>query len=105
MYPMDFEEYCLANGVQPQTIDTLHGYFDERRSVPEASHEVMMRLWRSYIIVGGMPEVVQRYVETHDIAQAVGLQRDILALYRQDIAKYTQSKDSAKVRAIFETVR
>ena len=58
----------------------------------------MMRLFAAYLVVGGMPEVVQRYVDTHDIAQMLGLQRDITALYRQDIAKYATGGDKAKIR-------
>lgn len=104
MYPLGFEEFCLANGVQRGTIDVLRGHFEERSAVPEAVHQVMMRLWQAYVVVGGMPEVVQRYVETHDVAQVVRLQDDLLALYRQDIAKYADARDVARIRAVFDAI-
>lgn len=104
MFPMDFEEFCLANGVQQDTIAMLHDRFRSRLPVAEAVHETMMRLFRAYIVIGGMPEVVQRYVDTHDIAQAVALQHDILDLYRLDIAKYAERSDRTKIRAIFDAI-
>ena len=104
MYPMDFEEYCLANGVQRETLDLLRDHFERRCPVPEAIHQVMSRLWLSYIVVGGMPEVVARFVETHDVAQALVLQGDIMALYRQDIAKYADSRDVPKIRSVFDAI-
>ncbi|NMN02112.1 ATP-binding protein [Bifidobacterium panos] len=104
MYPLDFEEYCLANGVQQSTIDMLREHFDEKKPVSDAVHQTMMRLFQSYIVVGGMPEVVQKYADTHDIAQVTRLQRDLLALYRQDIAKYAEGNEREKIRAIFDAV-
>ena len=104
MYPLDFEEYCLANGVQQSTIDMLREHFDEKKPVSDAVHQTMMRLFQSYIVVGGMPEVVQKYADTHDIAQVTRLQRDLLALYRQDIAKYAEGNEREKIRAIFDAI-
>ena len=104
MFPMDFEEFCLANGVREATVDMLRECFLDGRQVGDAVHETMMRLFRAYIVVGGMPEVVQRYVDTHDIAQTTRLQRDILDLYRLDIAKYADNADRTKIRAIFDAV-
>ncbi|MBT1175051.1 ATP-binding protein [Bifidobacterium sp. LC6] len=104
MFPMDFEEFCLANGVQPETIDLLHEHFRTKRPINDSMHETMMRLFQLYVVVGGMPEVVQRYVDTHDIAQVSQLQRDILALYRLDIAQYSSKADHTKIRAIFDAI-
>ena len=104
MYPMDFMEFCRANGVQQATFDLLRDHFEQCTPVSEAVHETMLRLFSVYMVVGGMPEIVQRYVDTHDIAQVVQLQRDILALYRLDIAKYADNADRTKIRAIFDAV-
>ncbi|HIY84599.1 MAG TPA: AAA family ATPase [Candidatus Rubneribacter avistercoris] len=104
MHPLDFEEFCLANGVQNQTIELLRSSFLSEKPVSDAVHETMMRLFAAYLVVGGMPEVVQRYVDTHDIAQMLGLQRDITALYRQDIAKYATGGDKAKIQDIFDAI-
>ena len=104
MHPLDFEEFCLANGVQQETLGLLREHFERRTPVSRSVHETMLRLFQVYMAVGGMPEVVQRYVDTHDIAQVVALQQDLLALYRLDIAKYATQRDKTKVRAIFDAV-
>ena len=104
MFPLDFEEFCLANGVQRKTIAMLREHFEQRTPVADAVHETMSRLFRAYLVVGGMPEVVQRYADTHDIAQVIGLQNDLLELYRLDIAKYADAANRPKIRSIFDSV-
>lgn len=104
MYPLDFEEFCRANGVQQRTLDTLRQHFTERTPVPDAVHATMMQLWQAYLIVGGMPDAVQEYVTTHDIARVTQIHRDLLALYRLDIAKYAEKNDETKIRAIFDAI-
>lgn len=95
MFPLDFEEFCWANGVQKETLENIQKCFEENTPVIDAVHQKMMQLFRYYIIVGGMPAVVQSFVDNHDIARAVNIQKDILALYRQDITKYAQKIRSA----------
>lgn len=56
-------------------------------------HETLLKLFATYIVVGGMPDVVQTYVDTHDIGKVVRLQRNILELYRQDISKYSEGAE------------
>ena len=104
VHPMDLEEFCRANGVQEATFSLLRECFERLEPVPSAVHEAMMALFRAYVVVGGMPEVVQRYVDTHDVAQAVAVQRDLLELYRQDIGKYAAGSEKAKARAIFDAI-
>lgn len=104
MYPLDFEEFILANGVQKQTLAYLKQCMELMRPVPLAMHEVMCRLFYTYIVVGGMPRVVQTYVDTHDIGLVVKQQKDILAQYRLDITKYADSTDKVKITAIFDNI-
>ncbi len=88
MYPLDFEEFALANGVSERVINNLRTAYENRSSVDAVVHEKMMDLFRLYLIVGGMPSVVARYLETNNLQEVAQEQRAILALYRQDIAKY-----------------
>ncbi len=88
MYPLDFEEFILANGVSERVIDSLHAAYENRTPVDAIVHEKMMDLFRLYLIVGGMPAVVVRYLDTNNLQEVTQEQRAILALYRQDIAKY-----------------
>ena len=104
MYPMDFEEYLWANGVQPSTIDYLHKCFADKAPVSQSVHNTMNKLFYSYIVVGGMPQVVQSYVDTHDIGLVIENQRDIIEQYRLDIAKYAEANDKIKVKAIFDSI-
>ncbi len=104
MYPLDFEEFILANGVQDSTIQHLRECFERLTPVSNSVHETMCRLFYSYMVVGGMPEAVRIYTETHDIGQVVSYQREILELYRLDIAKYAMGNDRIKIKAIFDSI-
>lgn len=103
MFPLDFEEFCWANGVQKETVSYLKQCFDNKKPVTEAVHQKILQLFRYYVIVGGMPAVVQSFVDTHDIAKSVQLQKDILALYRQDITKYSKN-DKQRIKDIFDRI-
>lgn len=104
MYPMDFEEFLWANKVQQETIDYLRSCWEQKNRVNNAVHEVMLKLFYTYIVVGGMPAVVQSYVNNHDIAAVIKEQNTILELYRLDISKYTKDSDKLKVKAIFDSI-
>ena len=104
MYPMDLEEYLWANGVQKTTIQYLKNCYENHTPVTEAIHQTLCKLFYSYIVVGGMPDVVQTFVDTHDIAQVIARQTEILELYRLDIAQYAQGNDKIKIRAIFDSI-
>ncbi len=104
MYPLTFEEYAVANGVQPTTLELLKGCYSRKEPVSEAIHSTMLKLFYTYIVVGGMPEAVQTYVTTHDIGKVVQVQRDILELYRLDIARYAEGNDKIKIKAIFDSI-
>lgn len=88
MYPLDFEEFALASGVSMRVIDSLRNSFISYTPVDAIVHEKMMDLFRLYLIIGGMPSVVERYLATNNLQEVTQEQRAILALYRQDIAKY-----------------
>ncbi len=103
MYPMDFEEFAIAMGVQVETFRYLKQCFDTKTLVSEAVHQTMSDLFRYYIIVGGMPAVVQRFVGTHDVGEVLSLQNDILGMYRQDITKYAQAGKN-RIRDIFDRI-
>ncbi|MBP3737183.1 MAG: ATP-binding protein [Lachnospiraceae bacterium] len=88
MFPLDFEEFILANGVAQRVINSLHDAYENRTPVDAFIHERMMELFRLYLIVGGMPSVVARYLATNNLQEVSQEQNAILTLYRQDIAKY-----------------
>lgn len=104
MYPMDFEEFLWAIGVQTTTIDYLNDCFTNLSKVSDSVDETMKKLFSSYVVVGGMPEVVQTYVNTHDIGQVINIQNSILEQYRQDISKYASNNEKIKIKAIFDSI-
>lgn len=104
MYPLDFEEYMWANGVQDKTITYLKECYEKKEKVLDVIHNTLCKLFYSYLVVGGMPETVQIYVDTHDISKVILNQNSILGLYRLDIAKYATGNDKAKIRAVFDSI-
>lgn len=104
MYPMDFEEFLWANGVQESTIKHLENCFNTLTPVSSSIHNTMNRLFYSYIVIGGMPEAIKIYVETHDIAKVIHFQKEILKQYRLDIAQYSTKSDKPKITAIYDSL-
>ncbi len=102
MYPLSLEEFFLANGVQQTILDKVQACLKEGKPIPVVMHERLMRLFKLYLAVGGMPAAVQEFVETNDLARVLRVQRDILVLYRQDIARYAPNK--SHVHAIFDAL-
>lgn len=88
MHQLDFEEFAIACGVTPSAIDTMRALHEEGASLPEAMHDHMMTLFRRYLIVGGMPDAVNAYIATQNIAQVRDIQRAIHELYAIDASKY-----------------
>lgn len=88
MFPMDFEEFCMANSVSERVINELKDCFENRKKVDDVIHDKMMELFRLYLIVGGMPAVVQQFIDTNNLQHVVKLQKQIIAQYKKDIAKY-----------------
>lgn len=103
MYPLDLEEFIIANGVVEETIAYLKECYEKRKPVSESVHETMKQLFLYYMIVGGMPDVVQCFVDTHDVGKVVAIQKNILELYRQDITKYSK-EDKVKIKDIFDRI-
>ena len=101
MFPMDFEEFLWAMGDE-MLMPYIRMRFDKRLPM-EAFHRRAMDYFRQYLIVGGMPQAVAKYVETRDFERVDEVKRDILALYRNDIHKYADNQET-KVAAIFEEI-
>jgi len=103
MYPVDFEEFIRANGESENLIIAAREAWIARRPLDRLYHERLLRLFRLYLVVGGMPAVVQTYIDTHDIARVVRMQRQILALYRRDITQYDEN-NALRIRAVFDRI-
>ena len=104
MYPLDFEEFLWANGMNGKVIDSVKSCFEKETAVPEGIHNVMMELLYRYVIVGGLPEVVNKFLETKNIELIYQVQRNLIAEYEEDMIKYADDADKARIRECFESI-
>ena len=104
MYPLDFEEFLWANGVNEMVIDSVKSCFEKEMVVPEGIHKVMMELLYRYVIVGGLPEVVNKFLETKNIELTYQVQRNLITGYEEDMVKYADDADKARIRECFESI-
>lgn len=88
MYPLDFEEFAIANGVSERIIKSLKESFENKKPVDNFIHKKMMSLFELYLIVGGMPAAVKAYLETNNLKEVLREQRSIIQLYKLDISQY-----------------
>lgn len=104
MYPMDFEEWLWANGVQPQHFDYLRQCFEKEEPVNVAVHQRMRELLLKYVIVGGMPEAVSTFLTTNNMGSVLKVQKDIIETYKSDMIKYAPQEDKSRIRECFESI-
>lgn len=103
MYSLDFEEFLWAEGYE-NGIPYLKELFDKREKVPSLINEKYETLFREYIIVGGMPEVVADYVINHDFTRVSSIQEKIIENYRFDISKHAKGAEKIKVRRCYDAI-
>ena len=104
MYPMDFEEFMIANNISKATLDMLRDKYEAVQPVDEFIHQKLLSLFFIYLIVGGMPDAVKKYIETKDIREVDKLQRDIVALYREDFSQYELEDKKLKLKSIYDII-
>ena len=103
LFPLDFEEFILAYGVPQNVIDTLRDCWHNGLPVDKVIHNKIMELFGIYMIIGGMPAVVNEYLISNNLRTAMLLQHDIINLYKQDIAKYDKG-EKLKIEEIFSLI-
>lgn len=103
MYPLDFEEFLIAIGCGQETIDGMRERFMAREPLSEPLHNYVLQLFRQYLLVGGLPEAVNKFLESRNIAQVRTVQRDIHALYRIDASQYDENKKLV-IRRIYDMI-
>jgi predicted AAA+ superfamily ATPase len=104
MYSLDFEEFLWARGVGAEAVASVKEYFDTGKQIPEALHKKMTDYLKEYIVVGGMPAIVNDFIKNGDFNSVARLQRAILDNYQNDIAKYAPYAEKTKARACFLSV-
>ena len=103
MYPLDIEEFCKAVGVSNDIIESLRSSFNNKTPVNDLIHQKMMDVFRLYLIVGGMPAVVEKYLQTNNIQEVINEQKAIIELYKKDISQYDVN-NKLYLEEIFELI-
>ncbi len=104
MYPLDFEEFLWANGIAAPVIEMLKKSLETEKPVPEALHNRMKQLLLQYVVVGGMPDAVQTFVDTKQMDAVLRIQRDIVRSYEDDMVKYAERKDKSRIKECFQSI-
>ena len=104
MYPLDFEEFLWANGITDPVIGMLKQCLEKETPVPEALHNRMKQLLLQYVVVGGMPDAVQTFVDTKQMDEVLRIQRDIVRSYEDDMVKYAERKDKSRIKECFQSI-
>ena len=104
MYPMDFEEFMIANLVSKATLEMLKDKFETVRPVDEFIHQKLLALFFVYLIVGGMPDAVKTYTATKDIREVDKVQRDIVTQYKEDFSQYESEDKKLKLISIYDII-
>lgn len=103
MYPLDFEEFLLAMGCGQNTIDGVRRSFENRQSLNDSMHNYMLQQFKLYLLVGGMPDAINKFLENRNITQVRSIQRDIHTLYRIDASQYDEEKKLV-IRNIYDLI-
>lgn len=103
MFPLDFEEFLYANGLNELAISSMRKNFEQREALDEAAHNKMMDLFRKYLLVGGLPDAVNAYLETKNIQQVREIQSEIHRYYAADASKYDTER-KLKIRRVYDLI-
>ena len=103
LYPMDMEEFLLARGEQG-LVEQIRVCFEEDSPLPSALHEAALRRYREFLVVGGMPDCVSKFVETGDYILVRHLQRSILQNYRNDMSRHSKANEVKKARLVYDNI-
>lgn len=104
MTPMSFEEFLLAKGYSEELISCYEKYYKEEKMMPEAVHEQLNNLFLQYVVVGGMPKIVDIFMKSNDIRLVLEAQKRILNDYYRDLAHYATKDIKERVRECYDSI-
>ncbi len=105
MYSLDFEEYLWAKGYKQEQIEDLYTCMKEVKPLSKVQYDVMMEHFKDYMILGGMPAVVARFIENKNFSGILNMQKQILKDYEEDITKYANELDKAKILNAYRKIK
>ncbi|MCL2403552.1 MAG: AAA family ATPase [Coriobacteriia bacterium] len=104
LYPLDFEEFCWANGLSEEALAVARSSFEERTPLPDYLHERLTGLFHRYLLVGGMPDAITAFIASNSIDQVRIVQDDIMTFYSHDISKYAPKSRRLVIKNIFDLI-
>lgn len=104
MHSMDFEEFLWANGYSDEFVDDLYDHMVQIKPFSQLQMDVLFDLFRDYVTLGGMPDVVNTYIKNKNFSGTLAIQRQLLIDYEEDITKYVEGLDKAKVKSIYNHI-
>lgn len=104
MHSMDFEEFLWAKGYSGDFVEELYRHMLHLEPFSALQMDVLIDLFRDYVIIGGMPEVVATYIQHKNFSGTLGIQQQLLKDYEEDITKYVEGLDKAKVKAVYNHI-
>ena len=104
MHSLDFEEFLWATGVSESTIENLKEYYEQKKALPDSVKDLYQNKLREYLVVGGMPAVVNAFVETSNFQEAFKVQQKIFKAYEDDIQHYATNTERPKIRACYYSI-
>ena len=104
MHSLDFEEFLWATSVSESTIENLKEYYEQKKALPDSVKDLYQNKLREYLVVGGMPAVVNAFVETSNFQEAFNVQQKIFKAYEDDIQHYATNTERPKIRACYYSI-
>lgn len=104
MHSLDFEEFLWATGVSESTIENLKEYYEQKKALPDSVKDLYQNKLREYLVVGGMPAVVNAFVETSNFQETFKVQQKIFKAYEDDIQHYATNTERPKIRACYYSI-
>ncbi|MBQ6769403.1 MAG: ATP-binding protein [Bacteroidales bacterium] len=104
MFSMDFEEFLWAKGYSKEQVNDLYAHMLSLKPLSQLEMDTFMGIFRDYMTIGGMPEVVKKYIDNGHFGGTLKLQRQLLKDYEEDITKYAKETDKAKIMAVYSHI-
>ena len=106
MFPLDLHEFYSAIGLSADVLDVIRKNWEEKTPVDDFVHHELMRAFRLYLIIGGMPQAVQTYLDSNNLQRVIDVQKSILLEYQRDIMKYKMDDNNQKlyIQEIFQLI-
>lgn len=104
MYSMDFEEFLWAKGYKEDQIEDMYSYMVKCKPIPKIMYDVMMECFHEYMVIGGMPEIVKKFICENNFSGILDMQKQIIADYKEDITKYAEGLDQARILNVYNKI-